>query len=221
MKKFKKLFKPKYILSVGLISVICVGITLSLFQSKTGTLTNTFSAGEVTTNIEEDTKVTNSTIKKEPKVYNDGPNDCLVRVRVTISPSELENLIKEENDVNFYYCYQDSTNNTQKMNGFNTINWEYADDGFWYYQGILTVEQTTEPLFSGLDGLIADGKIKTEYQDLFNDFQITIYQESVQAIVYDQDGDHISAYENFDNASQIWQLYDEGIIDISEMNKNN
>lgn len=219
MKKFKKLFKLKYILSVGLISVICVGITLSLFQSKTGTLTNTFSAGEVTTHIKEDTEVTETTIEKEPKVFNDGPNDCLVRVRVTISPSELEQLINTDNDVYFYYSYEDN-NTIETINGFNTINWKQAEDGFWYYQGILPVGQTTKPLFSGLDGLIEDKKIKDEYKDLFNNFQITIYQESVQAIVYDQDGDSISAYEDFDNASQIWQLYDKGIFDISTMNQN-
>ena len=58
------------------------------------------------------------------------------------------------------------------------------------------------------------------YLEWFNDIEITLYQESVQSIVYDSNGDSISAYNedgtyNQKNAKKIWDLYDNGLIDIS------
>lgn len=215
--KLKSLKKLKYILPVTLvIGVVCIGLTLAYLGDTTETLTNKFTAGEVTTEIEEENpSAVNGYIEKAPKVINTGPNDCLVRMRVTISPDEFNRLLETESSgVSINY---------------NKTAWTLGQDGFWYYNGILSSSEgmnSTVPLFSEISGLTyfnsedQQTHVNNDYLEWFNDIEITLYQESVQSIVYDSNGDSISAYNedgtyNQKNAKKIWDLYDNGLIDIS------
>lgn len=217
--KLKYFNKIKYILPVTLIvGIITIGLTIASLKTSTQTLTNKFSAGEVTTEIDEGKPLAvDGYIEKKPYVENIGPNDCLVRVRVTVSPSEFEKLL-EENDNSVYIDYN------------NTV-WVYNDeDGYWYYEDILkSGTLTTQPLFNKIEGLTSEINnttvVKDEYKELFNNIEITIYEESVQAIVYDSDGDYISAYDkddsyNHDEAMRIWNLYDQGLLNIETNSQN-
>lgn len=200
--------KKKFILPALLFTaLLCAGSTLAYMQTETDPLTNTFKAGEVTTEIEENPEVQGSTIKKDPKVVNLGPNDCIVRMRVTISPKEIADFLSDPQ----HLAYDSS--------------WAKEHDGFWHYQHILPyvpgdkAASTTTPLFSEIHGLTDEnGHIREEFKDL-EDFQITLYQESVQAVVWDKDGNQYSAYDEnglYDEAGaqKIWDLYDRGLIDI-------
>lgn len=217
--KFKKSKNLKYFLPVSLIiGVICVGLTIAYLSHTTETLTNKFTFGEVTTEIDEGNPgASNGVINKTPKVKNTGPNDCLVRMRVTFSPEEFRNLIEDTND-------QISIN-------FDTEHWHYnTTDKYWYYQGILKTSNITEALFTEVKGLTeidtnGNTVVKDMYKELFNDIEITLYQESVQAIVYDSKGKYISAYNddgtyNSADAMRIWELYDKELIDISTDSQN-
>lgn len=200
--------KSKRILSaLLLVSAACVGLTLAYLKTNTGALTNKFTIGEVTTVIEEDPKVNESTIEKDPKVVNLGPNDCLVRMRVTVSPKEIADYLEAGKHINY-----------------NTNKWTYNNnDGFWYYQGIVPFSTTdsslnqTEELFTKVTGLTDEnGQIVEAFQDVKN-FQITLYQESVQAVVWDENGKSYSAYNddrtyNEEGAATIWSMYDAGAI---------
>lgn len=214
--KLKCFNKIRYILPVTLIiGMITIGLTIASLKTSTQTLTNKFSAGEVTTEIDEgNPSAVDGYIEKKPYVVNNGPNDCLVRVRVTVSPSEFEDLL-ENKSVSIDY---------------NEDFWFYSDDGYWYYKDILKSEnRTTKPLFNKIEGLtskVGDTTVvNDEYKELFNDIEITIYEESVQAIVYDSDGDYISAYDkddnyNHDEAMKIWNLYDQGLLNIETNSQN-
>ena len=176
--------RRKIIIPLLLIAVVCVGITLAFLQKETGALTNKFKIGEITTVIEEDPKVNGSTIEKDPKVVNLGPNDCIVRMRAVVSPKEIADFL-EDGHINY-----------------DTSNWKLGDDGFWYYQKIVPYvadnenASSTTSLFTEITGLTdADGKIIEQFKDV-EDFQITLYQEAVQAVVWDKEGDKYSAYNS-------------------------
>lgn len=210
MKIFKNK-KIKYILCSSLaLLLILGGISLAYISNSTGPLTNTFKVGEVTTEIEEEEpKIDKTVINKAPKVVNIGENDCLVRVRVTVSPEEISEFLDElsQNDSTTGIIY--------------SKNWEYNNkDGFWYYLGVVPsvdanqTPNSTTPLFDKIVGLTDEnGKIIDKFKNL-NDFSITLYQESVQAIVYNENGDVVGnawgSNKQYDKeeAKKIWAAYD-------------
>lgn len=198
MKKFLKSKKIKLVFIVTLVFAIGSLTSLAFLHANTPALTNTFTVGDVTTKIEEEIETIGTKIKKEPVIVNTGKNDCLVRVRVTVTPElkDIQDMIK----------------------GWNNETWTKGEDGYYYYKGILKAgnNSKTTPLFTHIVGLTQeDGSVKDEYKDIINDLAINVYQESVQAIVYKADGTFISAKENPDNAKIIWDLYDNGRLDTS------
>lgn len=199
IKKIMKNKKMKYSVLVLLaVLVVAVGVTVALLTSNTGAITNTFKTGEITTEIEEeDPEISDTTIGKEPKVKNLGPNDCLVRVRVNVSPSTIAEYLATDGRI-----------------AYNTTDWIYDnDDGYWYYNGVLKVGDTTPAVFTEVNGLLEDGKIIGQFRHL-DGFDISIYQEAVQAVaVLDDNGTRTYAYDadgNYlpDKAAEIWTYYD-------------
>lgn len=71
-------------------------------------------------------------------------------------------------------------------------NWVKADDGFYYYRKILREGEVTTPLFTGI--AVDSSKIEKTYLDQINDFEIQIYEESVQA----------AGFEDYESA---WRFY--------------
>lgn len=172
MKNFIEKNKKSIVLgSVTLLIVVAaIGTTFALFRSETTERVNTFSQGNVTTELVErfiqnsDTEYT-----KEPMVANTGASDCYVRMRMEITPSTAEaNLI---------------------IGGLQDSAWQYAD-GWYYYPKVLEPKQTTSPLFTSVT-------IKDLEQWI--DFDIILYQESVQ-VIRDKDGNAISDMETIQGA---------------------
>lgn len=182
----------------GIIAVVLLAapITAALLGRDTKTLTNEFYPGEVTTEIEESPEIEEATIKKDPSVRNLGPNDCIVRMRVLISPGQVGDFLTETGGI----AYADS--------------WKYRkEDGFWYYQKVVSVNESTQPLFTEIKGMLtADGKIKEQFEEL-EQFEVTLYQEAVQSVMYDKHGSAYEAFDengNYDNthAMEIWNRYE-------------
>lgn len=71
-------------------------------------------------------------------------------------------------------------------------NWTKADDGFYYYKKILREGEVTTPLFSGIE--VDSSKIEKAYLDQISDFEIQVYEESVQA----------AGFQNYESA---WSFY--------------
>jgi len=184
----KTLFKSKKLtLSLLLIAAVLVFgtglVTLALVADKTDTLDNTFKLGNVTTEIEEEFEKTQSvtTFKKEPVVINTGENDCYVRVRVSISPEEALLIVGNE-----------------QVFGGSLANWGYYN-GYYYYKTALKPGEKTTPLFNTVT-------VKNEYVDTIEGFEVTVYQEAVQAKMSAMDGSTTTDY------SVIWAAYDAGIV---------
>ena len=84
--KKKKIFVITIALMVGIIGTAA---TFAIITATAGTVTNTFQAAKVATEIEEEFEgkiKAGSTVKKNPSVKNTGISDAFVRARITISP---------------------------------------------------------------------------------------------------------------------------------------
>lgn len=173
-------------LGVAIMVTSTVG-TLAYLKSNSGTVVNTFTVGSVETEIDEDVNPNQNL--KAVRVVNTGKNDCLVRMRVVISPE----------------------NSRITIDDYNNSNFEKKEDGFWYYKGILKAPTKNE--YYATPYLFTKYTIPAEFKD---NFTITVYQEAVQAVVH-LDETTISAYDengnyNADNAARIWQAYDAGQV---------
>lgn len=173
-------------LGVAIMVTSTVG-TLAYLKSNSGTVVNTFTVGSVETEIDED--VNPSQNLKKVRVVNTGKNDCLVRMRVVISPENSEIAIADYNSTKFT-----------------------PEGDFWYYKGIL--KAPTENEYYATPYLFEKYTIPKEFKD---DFTITVYQEAVQAMVHLANGTTISAYNNdgsynSSEAARIWQAYDAGQV---------
>lgn len=75
----------------------------------------------------------------------------------------------------------------------DTSNWVYhQEDGYYYYIPVLKAGEKTTPLFTGLQ--IDSKNVEDLYGKRISDFRIQIYEETVQALGFD----------NFENA---WEYY--------------
>ena len=82
-----------------------------------------------------------------------------------------------------------------KLLGLDTVNWLYNnEDGYYYYRNVVTEGEKTTPLCSGFR--IDSSKIDDTYKDSITDFEINVYEESVQAEGF---SDFESAWNYFKN----------------------
>ena len=166
-----KNLKVKVIIAAATAAVIgaCfVGSTFAYFKD-TKEATNNFSMHNVTTEIVENfekVEGSDTSFTKEVAVKNTDVTDCLVRVRVNVTPATSESNIKIDNmtyDEFLASCTQNS-------------DWYYnAEDGFFYYMDALSAGETTSNLMNTVDIIDADA---------MEDFDIIVYEESVQTAVY-------------------------------------
>lgn len=106
-----------------------IGVTYAYNKDTTEEKTNTFTVGNVTTEIEEEVKITGTSIEKKPYVKNTGINACYIRVRVTVSPEDAV-----------------------KITDWQTEKWKLENDGYYYYQDKVEPGKRTEvPVFTGAE----------------------------------------------------------------------
>lgn len=144
-----------------------IGVTYAYYQAQTELKKNTFSIGNVTTEITEEVATEGNKITKKPVVTNTGKNDCYIRMRVTVSPEGAADIT-----------------------GWSE-NWTDGKDGFYYYQTAVAPKGKTDAIFTGAN-------LKKGFT---GDFEITCYQEAVQAEAR-VDGTITK------NIKEIWAAYD-------------
>ena len=103
--------------------------------------------------------------KKIVKVRNTGENPCFVRVKILISPEKYKDELALD---------------------INTTDWEYKD-GYYYYKKVLDCNNETTPLFTKLT-------IPSSLEN-GDTFDINIYSESIQHMIYNNDNTIISDYK--------------------------
>ena len=181
----KPLFKSKISLwasVLALVVVIGVGATLALMASPSNAVTNSFTAADIDTEIEE--VLTNG--DKQVSIKNYGPSDAYVRARIMVSGVNPENVViaSEEPaegavDANTVYLVMQNNGNengkwTKEVANSNDT---YSDD-FYYYLGVLAKDQKSKNL---LDKVVLGDKLAAD-KDFLDTFSVTIYHESVLAI---------------------------------------
>lgn len=174
-----------------LILMVTVGGTLAYLQKKTQNVVNTFTIGNVTTQVtEEFSQIDDWEFQKCPRVenigYNGEGNACYVRVYITASPEEQLNLIGLEN-------YED--------------DWVKGEDGYYYYQHVLEVGESTTPIFDSIE-------VKEAYRDTIEEFEVTVYQEAVQCSISAKDG------TKEEDMMAIWAAYESGKLEDSFETQN-
>lgn len=98
---------------------------------------------------------------KNSSIAENGFNvDCYVRVSLSYSNYDIGKAVT--------------------LLGLDTVNWKYnSSDGYYYYKSVLREGEATTPLFTGFR--INRNLVDTLYRDLIEDFQIHVYEESVEA----------------------------------------
>lgn len=192
----KPLFKSKISLwasVLALVVVIGVGATLALMSSSSNAVTNSFTAADIDTEIEE--VLTNG--DKQVSIKNYGPSDAYVRARIMVSGVNPENVViaSEEPaegavDANTVYLVMTNPNLWVQEEGA-------AKDDFYYYLGVLAKDQKSANL---LDKVVLGDKLAAD-KDFLDTFSVTIYHESVLAINKPAEVDINTVADSFEAAA--------------------
>lgn len=173
----KPLFKTKRMLTatlLALVMMVAVGATLALMASTSNSVTNTFAAAQVETEIDED--LTNN--NKKVTIENTGKSPVYVRARIMVSGvAESQVAIvgseTEATDQNKVYLVME-----------NQSQWQQADasakDNYYYYLNVLEPNQRTSELLTKV--VIPDKDLRTKLKEMGEKFSVTVYHESVLAI---------------------------------------
>ena len=181
----KPFFKSKISLwasVLALVVIIGIGATLALMASPSNSVTNSFSAADIDTEIEEKGLTEGD---KQVSIKNYGPSDAYVRARIMVSgvnPKNVEIVSEEpvEGDVaadTVYLVMQNNgTGDKQWTKEDSDTNGNYSDD-FYYYLDVLTKDESSKNL---LEKVVLGSNLQKE--DFLDTFSVTIYHESVLAI---------------------------------------
>ena len=182
----KEIWKKKkiFVITIALIvGIIGTAATFAIITATAGTVTNTFQAAKVATEIEEEFEGgirAGSTVKKNPSVKNTGISDVFVRVRITVSP--------EQTEVTLLNGTWNGTAFSEKGKAADSIatestlydpdgdgtGWYQGTDGWFYYNSPVAPGQNTDNLFDAV-----------KLGDVTKNFDITVYQEAVFAGSYE------------------------------------
>lgn len=117
------------------------------------------------------------TFKKTVSVQNTGKTDSFIRMKVIFSDSTAEE-----------FC---------TLDGMDTENWEYRDDGYYYYKHTVAPSAATQPLFTDvtIKTTKADGTSYSIYDMV--DFDMTLYAEAIQATDY-AESEYLTAWADYE-----------------------
>jgi len=207
MKEMLMSKKNIVILAAALLACLMVGgATLALLTSASGTMTNSFSVSEISTIIEEEI---DDNMGKKPTVKNTGSADCLVRVKVTVNPSDIlyDKTSNPTGKISLDYNTEEELNSNEAKDS-NGTSWKLGDDGYWYYQGVLEAGQTTDTaLFTQVTWLPTNADGSLDLSD-FEEFDIILYQEAIQTHAGNEANAIVNGEYNDNAAKKVWEIYD-------------
>lgn len=166
----------RIIVSLALVlGILSVGSTMAILTNSSNTVTNTFEAASIKTQIVEelDTKpVTADTqMLKEVKIKNIDKSNCFIRARITITPSTagVKLYAGQWSDYKAENKSFDQKGIVYDGSSFATNGlWIYnEEDGFFYFTKPVVKDATTDSLFDAIA--------------LSDNADVTIYEEAVFA----------------------------------------
>lgn len=184
----KPLFKTKRMLTatlLALVMMVAVGATLALMASTSNSVTNTFAAAQVETEIDEDLKDGN----KKVTIENTGKSPVYVRARIMVSGVDPENNIKVVTTEPTGEAIDEDTLYLVMPNVGESKDWEQATgatgkDDYYYYKKVLQGKEedgTTHSTSLLLEKVVVGSGLATQLKEDPN-FSVTVYHESVLAI---------------------------------------
>lgn len=200
----KPLFKTKRMLTatlLALVMMVAVGATLALMASTSNSVTNTFAAAQVETEIDEDLKDGN----KKVTIENTGKSPVYVRARIMVSGVDPENNIKVVTTEPTGEAIDENTLYLVMPNVGESKDWEQATgatgkDDYYYYKKVLLGKEesgTTHSTSLLLEKVVVGSGLVEQLKDNPN-FSVTVYHESVLAI--DKTADLATVKAAFDAA---------------------
>ena len=189
----KPLFKTKRMLTatlLALVMMVAVGATLALMASTSNSVTNTFAAAQVETEIEEGGLDMGN---KEVAIVNNGKSPVYVRARIMVSGvAESQVAIVEtapaEDKVNANTLYLVMPNVGESKDWEQATPAESSEepalDDYYYYKKVLPGKEesgTTHSTSLLLEKVVIGSGLATQLKEDPN-FSVTVYHESVLAI---------------------------------------
>ena len=197
----KPLFKTKRMLTatlLALVMMVAVGATLALMASTSNSVTNTFAAAQVETEIDENLEYGNKIVTIE----NTGKSPVYVRARIMVSGVDPENIVIADEPNEYTYNQDTGEYGIENPEAGKlylimpnvTEDWEQAApaepgkkpalDDYYYYKKVLPGKEeggTTHSTSSLLEKVVVGSGLATQLKEDPN-FSVTVYHESVLAI---------------------------------------
>lgn len=208
----KPLFKTKRMLTatlLALVMMVAVGATLALMASTSNSVTNTFAAAQVETEIDEDLTDGNKIVTIE----NTGKSPVYVRARIMVSGVDPENIVIADEPNEYTYNQDTGEYGIENPEAGKlylimpnvTEDWEQATgatgkDDYYYYKKVLPGKEESGRTYSTsslLEKVVVGSGLATRLKEDPN-FSVTVYHESVLAI--NTDLTTISGEDDIDEA---------------------
>lgn len=149
---------------------------IAAYQTAYDVAENTVRPGNNTTEIGEE-------FPSPTPVDPDGHTEISKKIWVTNAPHEI-NGTNVSCYVRVSLAYSNSDiGRAVTMKNQDTLNWVYGADGFYYYKNILKEGESTTPLCTGFT--VEAEKLEKTYWNQLEDFQIQVYEESIEAEPYE------------------------------------
>ncbi len=171
---YKRAAVPLLTLLLIISFLLSSGLTLASWRSEGSTI-NSITVGSVSGHIIEEyeqgqTLSPAATVTKKVQVENTGTLDVAVRVKV-------EKVWGDYRDKSGQLVVNHTLSTDNIQIDYNTSDWFYQNDGYFYYKGVLSPNEMTPALFDSftIDGETTGGAYKNKSAD------IIVTMELVQA----------------------------------------
>lgn len=180
--------KKKIFAGMGILLGIFAGTHgIAAYQSAFDTARNVVVPGNIETEIEED-------FPNPPSIVPDKDTDIVKKIWISNSPAGT-NPFSADCYIRVALGYSNSDiGRAVVLKDLDTENWIYNDDGFYYYKNRVREGESTTALCSGFT--IEHAKLERQYWNMIDDFQIQVYEESVEAVSFE---DYQSAWNYYES----------------------
>ena len=171
--KMKKLNLRKVAIAGALIAILAVGSAVAFFTDRDNKV-NQFTVGNISIQLQEPNwnadngknLTPNKTIKKDPQITNDGPNDAFVFLQVKIPVEDVKtaaadgSLQAAKSQDLFTYTVNDSWVEVSRKSSADSTTYIYAYVGYDGAMKTLAPGKTTNSLFDSVTFLnLVEGQI--------------------------------------------------------------
>lgn len=169
------------LLALALAGALAAGGTVAWLSASTGTVTNEFEPGEVTTDIVESF---DGGAKRDVEIKNTGNVPVYVRAKVIVNWTDAAGNVVASVPGNYSYEVEGASGEAASLDDLKPVSgWAKGRDGFWYYTTALAEKGAEGDATTALIGSIASkatGLAQGESPEYF--LSVDVLSEAVQAL---------------------------------------